>query len=108
MLKTEKKEINGRIYNVTQFTASEGLPIKADLHKLKEGNVTEVLRLLSKTTRDDEAINKNTFDKFYTDEYQELEDVVEFVAVFNFLPKRDTGNLTSKPKRKQKASPQDD
>ena len=97
MLKTEKKEINGHIYNVIQFTASEGLPIVAKINEIESGNVTEILKLLSKTTRDDEAINKNTFDKFFTDEYKELNELVKFVVKFNFLSKRGTGNLLEKP-----------
>ena len=107
MTKTEKKEINGNIYNITLFTATEGLPIKANMYKANEGNVTEILRLLSKTTRNDEAINENTFDKFYTENYEELEDIIDLVVSFNFLPMKGTGNLTSKPVQKQRASPLD-
>lgn len=97
MLKTEKKEINGHVYSITQFTASEGLPIRARINEIDSGNVAEILKLLSKTTRDDEIINKNTFDKFFTNDYEEITELMDFVLRFNFLSKRGTGNLLEKP-----------
>lgn len=96
MLRTEKKEINGHTYSNTQFTAIEGLPIRAKLSKSDMGDVALILQLLSKTTRNDESITRENFNRFYNNDQDELETAIEFVIEENFLRRKGTGAQTTK------------
>lgn len=107
MIKTEKIEINDHTYNITQFSAIEGLPIRANYKAVEQGEVQAVLTLLSKTTRDNEAITEDRLDRFYTDNYEELDMILEKVLVFNFLSKKGTGKPTEKPAQVQKETQQE-
>ncbi|MGI4775345.1 MAG: hypothetical protein ACRYE9_00160 [Janthinobacterium lividum] len=107
MLKTEKKEINGHNYSVIQFTATEGIPISTKLPIIESGDIPAILELMSKTTREDESINKNTFDKFFNNDYKEMWEVIEFIADVNFLSQKGIGNLVKSSKQNRVVTQQE-
>jgi hypothetical protein len=51
---------------------------------IESGDENLMLKILACSTRDNEAINKDSFDRFYANNYRELIDILLFVAEENF------------------------
>lgn len=91
----KEKTINGHVYKGQYIPASKAVVIAYQLASILGGNgdigplLTSgddnlILKILSCTIRDDEAVNKVNFDKIYTGNLSELMQILQFVIEENF------------------------
>jgi len=114
----KEKTINKNVYKGEYIPASEAVIIAYKLATILQGggDVEQLLthgdsnlmvKILSFTTRNNEAVNKENFDKIYTGNLSELIQALQFVVEENFgdfLQKNGIGLLNTKtPKAKKVA-----
>jgi len=122
MIKKEERTINGHNYTIQEFPGMQGYLLGRKLIGVltNDDPVTKLcaldesgeltLQLLSNTTRDDEVINQNSFDRFYTSNLKELVEVLKIIIEVNFkdfLQGEGFGNLISQPANQVKQAEQE-